>query len=348
VTDTANNGEHIVQKLLELGRLVRDAVLLTRGHSADLAQVHKHTTADTIYEIDRHAEPAIVRFCEHWSQELPLVLVAEGIGPRGQEGKMVFPAGMPESSAQLRLIIDPIDGTRELMYDKRSAWFLAGVAPNRGDATQLSDVFAAVQVELPTSKQSAGDILWAVKGQGAKGLREIVHGAVFQKAHDLVLRPSQADNLNHAFASVVNFFPGCKELASRLMEEIIRACVGQPDVARPLVFDDQYLSTGGQLYELIMGHDRFIADVRPWLFKSQGLSHGMCAHPYDLAASLIAREAGVVLTDGMGGRMDAPLDVNTPVAWAGFANPALRARIEPVMTRTLEKWLNQQSTGLAG
>jgi hypothetical protein len=341
VTDPTHNREYFVHKLLDLGRLVRGAVLQARGRAVDLARVRKHTAADTIYEIDMHVEPVIEEFCRHWSRELPLLLVAEGIGPPGQEGTAVFPPGIPESAAQVRLIIDPIDGTRELMYDKRAAWFLAGAAPNRGHATCLGDVFAAVQVELPTGKQAAGDILWAVKGQGAKGLREIVHGTVFHKAHDLQLRPSQADNIDHAFAAVVNFFPGCKELASRLMEEIIRACVGRPDPARPLVFDDQYLSSGGQLYELMMGHDRFIADVRPWLFKAQGLSGGMCAHPYDPRASLIAREAGVVLTDGMGGVMDAPLDVNVPVAWAGFANPALRARIEPVMTAILEKWLKR-------
>ena len=342
MTDPARHGDHFVQKLIELGRLVRGTVLMARSRAGNLAAVHKHTTADTIYELDMHVEPVIEKFCEHWSQEMPLVLVAEGIGSQGREGVAVYPQGTPESAAQVRLIIDPIDGTRGLMYDKRAAWFLAGAASNRGDATRLSDVFAAAQVELPTTKQAASDILWAVKGLGAKGFREIVHGAVFQKAHDLALRPSQADTLEHGFAAVANFFPGCKELASRLMEEIVRGCVGEPDPARPTVFDDQYLSSGGQLYELIMGHDRFIADVRPWLFQIQGRSNGMCAHPYDLATALIAREAGVLLSDGLGGEMDAPLDVNTPVSWAGFANAALRARIEPVLLRVLNDWLHKQ------
>jgi hypothetical protein len=336
-----HKGEYFVQKLLEMGRLVRGAILMARGRSADLAGVHKHTVADTIYAVDSHVEPVIEQFCEHWAKEMPLVLVAEGIGPEGQEGKAVFPAGTAEEAAVIRVIMDPIDGTRELMYDKRSAWYLAGVAPNKGEATRLRDVVAAVQVELPTSKQGASDILWAVKGQGAHGLREVVHGAVFQKAHELVPRPSGAENIDHGFASIANFFPGYKELASRLMEEVIRGCLGEPDVSRPLVFDDQYLSSGGELYELIMGHDRFVADVRPVLFRIQGQTGGMCAHPYDLASSLIAREAGVELSDGMGGEMDAPLDVNSSVSWAGFANQALRRRIEPVMKRVLEKWLQE-------
>ena len=40
----------------------------------------------------------------------------------------------------IRLIVDPIDGTRGIMYDKRSAWTLAGVAPQRGAGTHLGDI----------------------------------------------------------------------------------------------------------------------------------------------------------------------------------------------------------------
>jgi len=29
----------------------------------------------------------------------------------------------------------------------------------------------------------------------------------------------------------------------------------------PQVFDDEYIASGGQLYELMVGHDRFLADV---------------------------------------------------------------------------------------
>jgi hypothetical protein len=30
------------------------------------------------------------------------------------------------------MIVDPIDGTRNIMYNKRSAWILSGIAPNTG------------------------------------------------------------------------------------------------------------------------------------------------------------------------------------------------------------------------
>jgi hypothetical protein len=332
-------GEYFAQKLIELGRLVRGAILSARGRGADLAGVAKWTSSDAIYELDALVEPVIEGFCEHWATEVPLVLIAEGIGETGQEGKLVFPRGSAESAAQVRIIMDPIDGTRELMFDKRSAWFLAGAAPNKMDATRLSDVFAAAQVELPVSKQSAADLLWAVRGQGTRGMREEVRGSVFQKTHDLAVRPSQEGNINHGFASVSNFFPATKVLASRLMEEIARACVGSEDLTRATVFDDQYMTNGGQLYELMMGHDRFVADFRPLFYRLQGMPVGMSVHPYDMASVLVAREAGIEITDGLGAELDAPLDVDTPLCWAGYANKALRERIEPVIKRVIGGWM---------
>ena len=58
-----------------------------------------------------------IRSWKLWSsgaRSTPLVLMAEGMeGPDGNEVESrVFPAGANESDAQIRLIIDPIDGTR--------------------------------------------------------------------------------------------------------------------------------------------------------------------------------------------------------------------------------------------
>src|SRR5262249_15039021 len=71
----------------------------------------------------------------------------------------------------------------------------------------------------------------------------------------LWLRASQAESINHGFATVTNFFPGTKVLASELMEHLTRNLIGRADVTKATVFDDQYISTGGQFYELIIGHD---------------------------------------------------------------------------------------------
>ena len=75
------------------------------------------------------------------------------------------------------------------------------------------------------------------------------------------------------------------------------------DDGDPLVFDDEYLSSAGQLYELAVGHDRWTADLRPLLQparRAAGRAPIFCAHPYDLSCELIAREAGVIVTDPRG------------------------------------------------
>ena len=322
-----------VQRLKEFQRRVRDALARSRA-SAGLHEVSRDSAADTIYRLDTVVEPILEEFCRDWSRTTPLMLIAEGVESdgAGKEGVKVYPEGVREEDALIQLIVDPIDGTRGLMYDKRSAWALAGLAPNRGAATRLRDIEVAVMTELPTGKMGRADVLWAIKGRGAAGERVDLGTGT---ASPLPLRPSSADTIAHGFASVVHFFPGTKVLASELTEHLVRDLLGGVDVTKAAVFDDQYISTGGQFYELIVGHDRFNADLRPLLYRIQRQPAGLCCHPYDCATWLVAEEAGVILTNGLGAPLDGPLDVTTGLSWAGYANRTLRQKIEPPLTRFL-------------
>src|SRR3954464_6756129 len=186
--DGMMNAKSILDRLIELQRAVRDVVM--RSHGAGGHAVTRSTEADTIYAIDADVEPIIEEACRQWAKQTPLVLVAEGIeNEHGVEGVKVFPDGTREEDAQLRVIIDPIDGTRGIMYDKRAAWALAGVAPNKGNATRLSDIEVAVMTELPTSKMGFSDVLWAVKGQGAHASRIDIRSTAEQP---LAISPSGA------------------------------------------------------------------------------------------------------------------------------------------------------------
>jgi len=167
--------QSIVDRLRQFQRAVRNTVIRSRTAAGDagLHQVSKSTAADTIYRIDTEVDPILKAFCEDWGKETPLVLIAEGVeDEHGNEGPVCFPRGIKQEDAQIRLIVDPIDGTRGIMYDKRAAWALAGVAPNKGPTTRLRDIEVAVMTELPTSKMGHADVLWAIKGRGAQGLRE--------------------------------------------------------------------------------------------------------------------------------------------------------------------------------
>lgn len=318
----------IVERLRSFQRAVRELLAHSR-RQPNLHAVSRDSAADTIYNIDALVEPVLEDFCRNWAKTTPLVLIAEGIdGADGREGVKVFPEGLREEDAKIRLIVDPIDGTRGIMYDKRPAWALAAVAPNRGPETSLRDVEVAVMTELPTSKMGLADVLWAVKGQGARGVRvDLANG----EEQNLLLNPSQADRIDHGFAMVTNFFPGTKVLAGELMEYLVRHLVGPADVTKATVFEDQYISTGGQFYELIVGHDRFNADLRPVFYRMQGQPAGLCCHAYDCAGLLIAEEAGVIITDETGRPLDGALDVTTGLSWLGYANESLRRRIEPLL-----------------
>ncbi len=324
-------------RLAAVGIAVRDRIVEARQAGDDLATAVAQEGGDTIFSIDRHVEPVIEAAINAWPDDCkPLTLIAEGMG---QDGRRRFePRNSASSSAGYRLIIDPIDGTRNIMYDKRSAWFLAAVAPDRGEATRLSDAFASAMVELPVSKQTLADC-YVASGEGLlAGTRYALDRST--KPAEIEIQPSRAVTLRHGFAQVANFFPGTKVLASELMETIAAAVLGRVEPGDASVFDDQYMTTGGQMIELMLGHDRFCCDLRPLFYRileTQGVSvaRGLECHPYDCAGMLVAQQAGVILTDGFGASLDAPMDVQTGVHWCGYANENLRQQIEPV----IQNWL---------
>jgi hypothetical protein len=59
-------------------------------------------------------------------------------------------------------------------------------------------------------------------------------------------------------------------------------------------------------------------------------------HPYDVCTAMLLEEAGGVVTDPHGDPLDVPLDTTSPVAWAGYANTALAARIGPILAELVD------------
>ncbi|MGH9765391.1 MAG: inositol monophosphatase, partial [Blastocatellia bacterium] len=223
------------------------------------------------------------------------------------------------------------------MYQKRSAWILTGVAPNRGNETSLRDIELAVQTEIPLVKQHLSDSVWARRGAGANAER---YNRLTGARKHLELHPSTAATIRHGFAMVARFFPGARETLAAIDEEIVRGALGDVEPGKAHCFEDQYLSSGGQLYELMAGHYRFIADLRPLmepLLAKRGLRLGICCHPYDVCTELIARELGVIVTGPAGKSLDARLTVEADVAWVGYANARIQRQIEPLLQRALSQ-----------
>ncbi len=323
----------LLEPIQILHRHIRDDVVRTceAAAVATLSGVATDEEGDTIYAIDRVAEHELVGEIGRTiaTREQPVLLVAEGL----PGGEVVVPEGADRKMAQWVIIVDPIDGTRGVMYQKRPAWILTGVARGPGPCT-LADIELAVQTEIPLVKQHLSDELWAVRGQGASAVRV---NRFTGETVPLILHPSTATTLAHGFAMISRFFPGNRAELAAIDDEVVEAVMGPPQPGKAQSFEDQYISSGGQLYELIAGHDRFVADLRPLFERRRAGGAALCCHPYDLCTELIARELGVLVTDEQGQALRAPLNVTSDVSWVGYANPAVKTLIEPHLQRALTR-----------
>jgi fructose-1,6-bisphosphatase/inositol monophosphatase family enzyme len=290
--------------LCALGDHLRALVIGARG--MDMAAVEGENAADTIYAIDKVADDALLRWFEiHWPD---VEVVSEGLDQAVVVGR----------DPEWTVIVDTIDGTRGLMYDKRAAWCLAAAAPHGG---RLRDITVAAMTELPTVKQGAADQLSAVRGAGVVAERIDLRDG---RRAAFTVRPSAATDLEHGWSGIAKFFVPGKVALAEVEADLFRR-LGARDV-----FDDEYVSSGGQLHELITGRDRFVADLRPLVVPD-----ALACHPYDLCTAMLLEEAGGVVTDPWGGPLDAPLDTTTSVAWVGYANAELAARIGPELAAVL-------------
>ncbi len=313
---------------------IRDTLIAARAkQSAKFARVAAVTAADTIYFVDRLSEHAILAWFErHWPRIWPVELVMEGL----EDQVATFPRGVPVAKTRYKCILDPIDGTRGVMYDKRSAWILAGLAPQRGSRTEIKDILVAAMTEFPTSKHGFADQVSAIAGRGV--IAETID-LVKQTRRRWTPRPSRAKNFEHGFASLARFFPEGKALLAEIEEALWRELGLLGKNGGQLVFDDQYIATGGQLFELIVGHDRMLGDLRPPAYAKLGFSAAtLCCHPYDIGTALIAQEAGCIVEAPDGRALRLPLDTTTPVAWMGYANPTLARAVRPVLRRLMAKY----------
>lgn len=318
-----------------LHETIRRRVVETCENSSlnQLSEIVADDEGDTIFAVDRVSEEILIEFFEREiAEQVPIILIAEGL----EDGKVILPRNADEKDCVWRIVVDPIDGTRGLMYQKRNAWILTGIAPNKGENTNLSDIEFAIQTEIPLVKQHLSDTIWAFRGEGANAER---FNRLTNETFELKLNPSKANTISQGFAQISRFFPGVRDVLAEIDEEIVRGALGLPISGKAQCFEDQYISTGGQLYELIAGHDRFIADLRPLMQKiidERNLNLSICCHPYDLCTELIARELGVIITDENGKAPSFLLENEIDVAWIGYANEQIRGQIEPFLQNALK------------
>lgn len=321
----------VKELLLKIGLKVNERCTeALSSNTPNLNEEVKTSPADIIYRIDIEAEEEIIKILEAEAGSFGGVeLIAEGIGENDI-------SRYPDKSGNcsLKIICDPIDGSRGLMYGKRAAFFLAAAGPV--SAETLKDMTVSVMVELPVPKQTQFDVLCAVKGGGADFYRYNPDYS-FTK---IDLKPSTDKSVEGGFMSLAKFcYPG-KDLISRIEEKMLDQLFGNRKEEYLPVFDDQYISTGGQLYELICGHDRFTADFRASMYRKfaeEGKSSGQVCHPYDMAGFLVAEEAGILITDAKGDPFNSPLTTDYNVDWVGYSNEEIKKQCEPSLLTLLKE-----------
>lgn len=328
--------ETLLKSIRGIHEAIRAEVVATTESTAitTLSTIVAEQAGDAVFAIDRVSEAVLLKHFEELGQHWSFVLIAEGVG---EDGVVVFPRDCEPDKAELRIIIDPIDGTRGLMYQKRPAWILTGVAVNRGAQTGIADIELALQTEIPLVKQHLSDSLWAIKGQEIGGER---YNRLTGERSALKPSPSQTPSIAQGYGGISRFFPGARAELAAIDDEIVKHLLGPGRAGEAQAFEDQYICSGGQLYELLMGHDRWIADLRPLIepiLNLRGEAQGLCCHPYDLCTELIAREAGIIVTDEHDRPLAAPLNVTTNMSWIGYANKAIYEQVAPVLTAILEQ-----------
>jgi fructose-1,6-bisphosphatase/inositol monophosphatase family enzyme len=290
----------LAEQLTEVGRAVRSVVLA--GRHAEDAAVVRTEGGDDVFGIDARADEALLeeltRRCgERW----PGSVVIEGFDDPQ-------PVGDPDGP--WTYLVDPVDGSRGLLAGLRSAWVLLGAGRS---AETLEDLEVGVAVELPTERAALGRVGRADRsGHLVVEDDDLVGGGAPQPVH---LRPKADADLARTFVTVVRLTPGGHGPIGAWADQ---------HLAGLEVYDDLYPCTGGQMMAVASGAAAATLDPRPLLHPG-----GFASHPYDLAALVLARAAGVVVEALPPGPLRVPLDTDTNVAWAAYANAQVAERLRP-------------------
>jgi hypothetical protein len=293
----------------------------------ELARVAQQGVGDVTFGLDVGSELFLDHWFESQARAAPLSLLTEDRGWRhaGPDGHGAAQALAGFNHGGPRVAIDPIDGTRNLMADLRSAWTVVSFAGPGALEPRLADVCGGIVSEIPPTRQGNFRALWAGR-TGPCRFVERDQAGVLQAERLLVVdadeRPDRGyfpffrykpEHRQHLAALEAAFFTRLRDYEAA----DLRSC-----------YDDQYISNAGQLVLLALGTYRMIVDARALVATRMG-QPSVSSKPYDVAGAILcARAAGCVIHAADGRELDFPIDACTPVHFAGWTNPATCARLE--------------------
>ncbi len=310
----------LAERLRRTARKAMDQAL-AGGNLDGVARQVGQGAGDATFGLDQATEAVLDLWLGEVSSQAPLSLFSEDRGwrHRGPGGECAgFDHGGP------RIVIDPVDGTRNLMLDLRSAWTVIALAPPGPEVPRQSEVELGIVAEIPDSRGARWRTLSAERGGGC---RLTLAGEERELCVDADARCDNGYFPFFAFHPRIR--PAVAKLGARFFEQL-----EQEGIDTSTCFDDQYISSGGQLALIALGTYRMVVEPRAWL-AARGEPTQTCK-PYDIAgAVLCAEEAGALVTDLTGKALDHPLDARTPVSFCAFHNAATRDRLWPYLERAL-------------
>jgi len=134
--------EQLQNYLIGLAEAVSRGVAKTlrRESTGELSRTMRQSLSDVIFKVDEVAEEIITDYLK--SSPWRLELLAEGIG---ESEKTNYGPG---EKVEWQLLCDPIDGSRGLMYGKRSAFFLICAAPPQSCSISAAEVAVMSEIAL--------------------------------------------------------------------------------------------------------------------------------------------------------------------------------------------------------
>ncbi len=305
--------------------------LLQAQRSGEPQQVTRRAgqgVGDWTFGLDLPSEERIAAWLQEQGARAPISVLTEDTGWSHRAPGSSGPRDLETfGHAGPRIAFDPVDGTRNLMSDLRSAWTVVSFAGPGSDAPRFSDVQAGLVSEIPTTRADRYRIYSAERGGPC--VRQVRSLANDDLLEEEILRCDEDDRPDQGYFPFFRYDPVLRPALAQLESAFFERLERFESAELRSVYDDQYISSAGQLMLLSEGTYRMVVDARAWVARRAGRTT-VTSKPYDVAGALVVAEAaGAVVTAASGRALDFPIDAETPVDFAGYANRPTQERLQP-------------------
>lgn len=309
------------------GEALRKADLA--GDPGDLARPVALGVGDVTYGLDERTESEVDRWFGEQAQGGPLSVLTEdtGWGHRGPDGQGGWRELEGFDHGGPRIAIDPVDGTRNLMFGLRPAWTVIGAAPPGPGPPRLGDVTYGCVAELPLAHQDRVRVYRAHRDGIAS--RTLLDLRGLEAPREVPLGPSADTRADHGYFPFFRYRADQRPKLAEIEAAFFRRIAEEEGAEVDHCYDDQYIASAAHMVLLAEGTYRMVCDLRGHLAAVEGRPT-LTAKPYDVAGALpIAVACGCRFESAGGGPLDLPLDATTPVSWVGYTNAGTQLRLSP-------------------